>query len=475
MDARPEFEGQEGLIVVDGDELRQAYEVADRLEDRGGQVVQRYGRRVLVVDVPARAARGVAGLSAVRGYHRGALPRIPSKLDETERLGVRAWNLRQSAPYAAAKSERPLDGARWDSEQPSGALPPDGPGMEHVAGAEPVGTFLFDDMSPYLIGSVAVGLVIVEGPSADLRFSDAERTKVAAEVQEGLSWLGSREPKASATFAYDIRTVRIDAAPDPGLNGYEPLESRWRDPALAKLGVPGGMLGVREYVARIRRSLATRWGYMAFFTKYPVQHFAYALKPRLVMQYQNDGWGPDNIDRVFTHETGHIFGCPDEYAASNCSCTARAGYLREPNGNCERCAGSFTACLMAANTWAMCAHTPVHLGWRDTDGDGALDPVDPLGNPLVDLGMLCSTFPFICQLLGLSPPPPPRTGISAEIAGPAPAESVPLHLLRRVLDDEEMARVEAAVVAEQRRYLEAVERKLRAAADALRRQVPGAS
>ena len=47
------------------------------------------------------------------------------------------------------------------------------------------------------------------------------------------------------------------------------------------------------------------------------------------MHYDNDGWGPDNIDRVFTHETGHIFGCPDEYAASNCSCDTKAGYLRE--------------------------------------------------------------------------------------------------------------------------------------------------
>ena len=62
----------------------------------------------------------------------------------------------------------------------------------------------------------------------------------------------------------------------------------------------------------------TDWGYCAFFTKYPVGHFAYAYLggPYLVMQYAIDGWGPNNIDRVFAHETCHIFNAPDDYAAS---------------------------------------------------------------------------------------------------------------------------------------------------------------
>ena len=38
------------------------------------------------------------------------------------------------------------------------------------------------------------------------------------------------------------------------------------------------------------------------------------------MQYAIDGWGPNNIDRVFAHETCHIFNAPDEYAASGCDC-----------------------------------------------------------------------------------------------------------------------------------------------------------
>jgi hypothetical protein len=117
----------------------------------------------------------------------------------------------------------------------------------------------------------------------------------------------------------------------------------------------------------------TRWGYCAFFTKYPVQHFAYARKPWIVMRHDNDGWGVENIDRVFAHETGHIFGCPDEYEASKCSCEQRFGFLRAPNGNCKTCATAFAPCIMEQNEWAMCDFTRVHLGWRDSDGDGILD------------------------------------------------------------------------------------------------------
>ena len=33
------------------------------------------------------------------------------------------------------------------------------------------------------------------------------------------------------------------------------------------------------------------------------------------MHLDNDGWGQSNLDSVFAHETGHIFGAPDEYAS----------------------------------------------------------------------------------------------------------------------------------------------------------------
>src|SRR6266545_1632672 len=370
MSRRDELAGQ-GLIVLDAAQHPETARITDGLEGRGGHILHRYGTHVLIGDVPASAAKGITDTRGVSGYHTGALEERPRRLSETEALGVSAWNLRQSRGFATAKKSRPHDRLRWDATGfAAGPLPPDGPGMEHVTEVEPVRGLFGDDMSQYLIGSVALGLLMVEGPTAELQFSEAERTKVVAEVQEGLGWLAQQEPRASVTFAYDIRVARVNVAPDPNLSGYDALEARWRDPAMATLVFAPNYLGVVNYVSTLRRKLGTRWGYAAFFTKYPLQHFAYALRPRLVMQYENDGWGVDNIDRVMTHETGHIFGCPDEYSSANCTCDARFGYLREPNGNCQRCTTGFVDCLMCINTWAMCPHTPVQLGWRDTDGDG---------------------------------------------------------------------------------------------------------
>ena len=481
MAKRDEIE-QQGLVILDAKGVADVSGTAERLEGAGGRVLHRYGSRVLIAEVPPAGARGVAGQRGVRSVHMGALREKPRGLNEAESVGLAAWNLRVSQRYATAKAKRPLDGQRWDGARGAAPLiPPDGPAMTHVTDEGPALGFgpALEETSLYLIGSVAVGVILVEGPTPDLQFSEAERTKVVAEVQEGLTWLGMREAKAGVTFAYDIRLVRIDRAPNPGLVGYEPLEAHWRDPAMAKIGFAANFGGVREYVKAIRANMGTKWTYVAFFTKYPTHHFAYASKPRLVMQYANDGWGPDNIDRVFTHETGHIFGCPDEYAGSNCSTSTKAGYLREVNGNCQNGAVAFTECLMAANTWAMCSYTPTHFGWRDTDGDGALDPVDPIGNPnpLVDLGKLCGLFPLICQLFGLGGTAGPVgvAGVGVGLAGgvgagvgPRP-EAVPMDLLRQVLTPAEMKRVEKAVRAEELRYLEALERKLRTAADAIAR------
>jgi hypothetical protein len=479
MAKRDEIADQ-GLVILNAKGVADIRGESARLEDAGGRIIHRYGSRVLIGEVPAGSSRGVTKQRGVRSFHTGAVREKPRGLTEAENLGLAAWNLRVSRSYATAKANRPMEGRRWDAPGAVPLIPPDGPGMTHAgddrAGLE-MGAAL-DDTSSYLIGSVALGIIIVEGPTADLQFSDEERTKVVAEVQEGLTWLASRESKAGVSFVYDIRPpVRLNVAPNPNLTGYEPLEALWRDPAMGKIGFAANFSGVRDYVKSIRANTGTQWAYVAFFTKYPCHHFAYASKPRLVMQYSNDGWGPDNIDRVFTHETGHIFGCPDEYAASGCSTTTRAGFLREVNGNCQNGATNFVDCLMAGNTWGMCRYTPVHLGWRDSDGDGSLDPVDPVGNPdpLVDLSRLCAVLPLVCQLFAIGQGAPGAAGDTVAAAsaargvrtGQPRAEGVPVELLRQVLTPAEMKRVEKAIRTEELRYLEALERKLRTAADAI--------
>jgi hypothetical protein len=147
-----------------------------------------------------------------------------------------------------------------------------------------------------------------------------------------------------------------------GLTGGQ-MERLWRDPALAALGHPGDG-GLDSYVEALKNTHKTDTAFTVFFTRWPVGHFAYAGFPRVVMHYDNDGWGPANIDRVFAHETGHVFGAPDEYASSGCKCDQVAGrFFRQANKNCANCSGTTVTCIMKSNTQSVCAHTPFHLGW----------------------------------------------------------------------------------------------------------------
>lgn len=332
--------------------------------EAGSGVTHQYGPRVVIAGVPVVAQRPTEGRLAAATFTETPLTlseTVRAGLDEVGVMGLEALALRQSPAYSEAKARRKLNGERWDAgaaQSPDAHNEANQEGFAPQAGAPPT--------SARLTGKVAVGLIIVEGPTANLKFSSAERTKVIAEVQNGLGWLGSKSSPAAITWVYDIRVVTVSAKPSASDDTGAEKEARWRDPAMQQLGFGTGMAGVQAYVENLRSTKNTDWAYCAFFTKYPLGHFAYASigGPRLVMHYDNDGWGPDNIDRVFAHETGHIFMAPDEYAASGCDCGGQWGVFNVPNSNCENCApGGGVACIMKSNSWEMCSYTPYHLGF----------------------------------------------------------------------------------------------------------------
>jgi hypothetical protein len=158
----------------------------------------------------------------------------------------------------------------------------------------------------------------------------------------------------------------------------------WIAEAMNYLGYPGSgyFTQVRDFINSLRNSLKVNWAFAIFvvdswndpdgcFTDQidPTRKwsaYAYLGGPFLVMTYDNDGYGINNMDYVTAHETCHIFYATDEYNGR----TEISGYL-----GVQDLEGS--GCMMErANTWWLCTNSTEQLGWRDSDGDGIQDIVD---------------------------------------------------------------------------------------------------
>jgi hypothetical protein len=363
----------EQIILIPTTSRAAAAPLAETAKDQGAHVVHQYGPRVMIGEIPKHRERKIRA-AVPKAKVTGAPQRLPAAaiegLDAIGALGLAAFKLRQSPKYIAAKKRRPHQNKKWDAR---GVLPPDPP-HEHreltqapKAARGAAALAAVGGTSQRMTGRIAVGIVIVSGPTAALQFSAAERQKVVAEVQNGLGWHAAQNPAANITWIYDIHSVSVNVQP----GGAGDKEALWRDPAMISLGYSGNWQGMVDYVNHIKTQYGTDWTYVAYFTKYPLDWFAYASigGPRLVMQYDNDGWGPDNIDRVFAHETGHVFQAPDEYSASNCNCAGSWGVYNKPNGNCQLCApAGGVDCIMRSNSWAYCNWTPWHYGFPWPNG-----------------------------------------------------------------------------------------------------------
>lgn len=335
----------------------------DEIVSVGGRVTQQFGGKVVVADIP----EGVDPKS-----FRYAKTTPPKGLDTMSKLLVDAWVAGRSQKAALAPD--PQEGLGWDAagysepvhfqseptpksrskRKKKSAEPSE---SEEDKPAESTGT----PTSRYMIGSIAVGIVMVSGPKK-LALSAANQRLVITEVQEALRFLASAEPRACIKFVYDVQHITVDAKPG-NTNDYETAEAPWRNAALKQMGFAASLQGSMTYARNLQRKRKTQWAYVGYFTKYPLKHFAYAIAEKLVMSFDNDNWGPEQINKVFAHETCHIFGAADEYG--NCTCDG-SGELNAPNKNCIHCAGDgnpHVPCLMDGNVLTLCAHSRKQIGW----------------------------------------------------------------------------------------------------------------
>ena len=322
----------------------------EEVTESGGHVSQKFTDTVFVASLP----EDVDASSL-----KNATEEASSEMDKISKLMADAWNDLQKKNQEKIGSES-KEPNLWNDE-----------GFEHPKNHQndellrkhvetrkkslkSTGTATSEKMT----GSITLGLVIVAGTASGLGFSDAEELLVVQQVMEGCQFLANTGRQDKVSFIYAINFLTIDAPPNDSCASYESCESVFRDPALQALGYPPTYQGSVDYANDLKDNNNSDWSYIAFITKYPLQHFAYAYGVNLYMNYSNDGWGPDRINQVFAHETCHVFGAADEY--DSCTCGV-SGYYAVPNQNCVNCTTD-EICLMKNNDLTLCKWSRGQIG-----------------------------------------------------------------------------------------------------------------
>jgi hypothetical protein len=363
--------------------------VVETIQQAGGHVTHVFPPAALIGQVPGNVPvpRGVLAI-----YRRAVDEADLSTLTGAARHAAQVWNaLLPPPPLAVAHTmEAP------PADLTNDALVPPPPEEQPAPSDDPIPGYT--ETSEYFIGRVAVGIVLPESdgsldPSTE-DWTEAERTLVLSKITAALDWWAAREPNAHLTFVYD------DGTAAPVATGYEPIthpyyfQAFWIADVMAKMGYIGLSYfdQVRSYDNALRRTYGTDWAFTIFVVDssndadslFSDGYFAYAYLggPFMVMTSGNDGYGPQNMDAVAAHEIGHIFLALDQYSTARQPCTRQSGYLGVENQNSQYCGcASNVTSIMRGQVYpyragAVDPYARGQIGWRDSDGDGILDPMD---------------------------------------------------------------------------------------------------
>ncbi|ANP51568.1 hypothetical protein J2Z21_009046 [Streptomyces griseochromogenes] len=255
--------------------------------------------------------------------------------------------------------------------------------------------------NPFLVGKVAVRVVIVSGPAGTpALFTAAETARVQAITVMALRILGVQATAMDTRvpLVWDLRftSVQVTApppAPLPDPNSHDRAviiarEQPWRDEALQILTGQTDAAGMRAL--RADSLGANDHAVIVLWTRYEcgwvataVDEFAYCALSWPMFDART-GFRLNSAPLVLAHEICHLFGAPDEYSATDSTGVVVPCRLLDDQGegfgrldfaniNCDHFNPHPEPCLMNSKDNLLCDTTKAHVGWLDSDRNGVLD------------------------------------------------------------------------------------------------------
>jgi hypothetical protein len=395
----------QALVLLVQENAQQLTRVQNLIQEQGGRTVHVFPHQAVIVRALPTTLESLAALPGVAEVLTQA-----AEFSAVESYGPSAYRIAGvwNGLLAAQTTQSDVGlmvGGHGDGNQAHTDVfvAPDLPSVGNtstsgasIAASTPI-TPGYYQTSEFMVGSVAVGIVLVESDgSVDSSTEDwtvDEKQLVFNEIVAALNWWTELEPRANLSFVYE------DHFTDPLPTGVEPISRPYRDQkvwmadAMSALGYDAEsyLARIRDYDNDLRAKYGTDWAFTIFVVDSSADSdgsfsdgwFAYAYLggPLFVVTYDNGGYGPGNMDAVVAHEMGHIFFALDQYLASQ-GCTLRSGYLDVENqnsvaGGCASNVGS----IMRGGVgpyWRgeIDEYGSGQIGWRDSDGDGIFDPLD---------------------------------------------------------------------------------------------------
>lgn len=399
--SEPVSENRPALIILE--ESLEINDVAERTGELGGIVTHIFPPQVIIGQISLEIEESLIQDSAITVYRGVVDVSEHENWGKETKYAVTAWNNN----YMGLSADAGLNELPVDPEPP-----PDDTEILPDISAYAVSTQYsglpygaeFQDTSEYLVGSVAVGVLLLESngtiDDGTENWTEEEEANVTSEIQNGLNWLANQEPNAHLTFVYEWHySIPV---------GYEPItrphtdDDMWEQQAMFYLGYTNSSYVVNEYAYAndLRQKYKCDWAFIIFVVDssedednaFSDGYYAYAFLggPRMVVTYSNFIWGISSMDSIVAHETCHIFWALDEHCTSQVDQTAVSGYLGGVNANSEWNGESCTAtapCIMKGEPMVNSqieGYTREQLGWRDSDFDGILDVLDTVPEVVVD-------------------------------------------------------------------------------------------